>query len=311
MPPPAAPVSLGDDPLPLAPVDAAHQPEGTGASRPAAKRRWGQPTASTPPGSGGETGGPSARASRRVWVRERSTEWWDRLDAPTCPAASASASPPATASCSRSAAPSPPSAGLTTPPPGSTPRRVSRRRRRRLHRLTERNNGKPSYSVAVQAVSDAGGAFTNVYVGLPGSLPDAAVLGSSALCARRRGEAGGLLLGLGQDQRLVGGASYPLTCTDWMLVPYAAHGTSSTGGYAPTRRCRTLSSMITACCVLHNFCQRAGEGLDPDLMQYELDDEEEDDAAAHGATASAAAVQTRDRIAHGLVLHGSHARYSE
>lgn len=51
-----------------------------------------------------------------------------------------------------------------------------------------------------------------------------AVLGSARPCARRHGEAGGLQLGLGQDQRLVGGASYPLTCKDWMLVPYAAHG---------------------------------------------------------------------------------------
>jgi hypothetical protein len=81
-------------------------------------------------------------------------------------------------------------------------------------RLTERNQ-KASYSVAVQAVSDADGVFTNVYIGLPGSLSDAAVLGSSALFARR-GEAG-LLGGHGQGQRLVGGASYPLT--DSMLVP--------------------------------------------------------------------------------------------
>lgn len=67
MPLPAAPVFPDDDPPPLAPVDAAHQHEGTGASRPAAKRRRGQP------------------ADVGAAVRERSTEWWDRLDAPTCP----------------------------------------------------------------------------------------------------------------------------------------------------------------------------------------------------------------------------------
>ena len=45
--------------------------------------------ASSPPGSGGENavqaGVASTRASRRVWVRERSTEWWDRLNGPSCP----------------------------------------------------------------------------------------------------------------------------------------------------------------------------------------------------------------------------------
>uniref|UniRef100_A0A0D9ZV11 DDE Tnp4 domain-containing protein n=1 Tax=Oryza glumipatula TaxID=40148 RepID=A0A0D9ZV11_9ORYZ len=83
-------------------------------------------------------------------------------------------------------------------------------------RLTDRNN-KATYSVAMQAVVDADGAFTDVCIGHPGSLSDAAVLAKSALYARCEA---GLLLGDDQPpQWLVGGASYPLT--SWMLVPYA------------------------------------------------------------------------------------------
>ncbi|AQK93924.1 PIF/Ping-Pong transposase family protein [Zea mays] len=60
--------------------------------------------------------------------------------------------------------------------------------------LTERNQ-KASYSVAVQAVADADGVFTNVWIG-PGSLSDAAILGRSALSGLLAG-------GHGQGQRLV------------------------------------------------------------------------------------------------------------
>lgn len=59
--------------------------------------------------------------------------------------------------------------------------------------------------------------------------------------------------------------------------------------------------------LLHNVCERAGEELDPDLMQYELDDDDCDVVIAHDVVPSAPAVQSvRDRIAHG-VLHGRHA----
>ncbi|CAL5096749.1 unnamed protein product [Urochloa decumbens] len=416
-----APVPLAPPPPPPVPVDDAAHHQGT------TKRKRGRQTTSSP--SGGEsTPGSSTRpaSSRRVWVRERSTEWWDRLDSPTaCPDAEfrrafrmsratfaalcdalggvvakedtplraavparrrvaacvwrlATAEPLrevsrrfglgistchsivlqvcralaavlmpaairwpddslAAAAAFRAASGLPGVVGAicTTRVPIVAPRNNLAAYYDR--RLTERNQ-KPSYSVALQAVSDAGGTFTNVFVGLPGSLSDAAVLGSSALCcARRGGEAAG-----GGQQRLVGGASYPLT--EWMLVPYAAHGNNNNNltwaehGFneriAAARgaargavrrlkarwRClqrrtevkmQDLPSMIAACCVLHNVCERAGEGIDPELMRYdELDDEEDDGAAAaHGAaTASAAAVQARDRIAHDLiVLQGSHA----
>ena len=375
--------------------------------------------ASSPPGSGGENavqaGVASTRASRRVWVRERSTEWWDRLNGPSCLDAEfrrafrmsratfaalcdalggsvakedtplraaipvrqrvavcvwrlATAEPlrevsrrfglgistchiivlqvcralatvlmpvairwPDPAAAEAVAARFEAASGLpgvigavyTTHVPIVAPKaNVAAYYDRRL---TERNR-KASYSVAVQTVSDADGAFTNVYIGLPGSLSDAAVIGNSALSARR-GEAGLLGGNHGQEQRLVGGASYPLT--DSMLVPYAhrnltwtehkfnervaaARGVARGAVRRLKARWRYLQRrtevkipdvlrLIAACCVLHNVCERAGEGLDPDLMQYELED---DDVAHHNAASSEAAAHVRDRIAHGL-LHGT------
>jgi hypothetical protein len=179
--------------------------------------------------------------------------------------------------------------------------------------LSERNQ-KASYAVALQAVVDADGAFMDVCIGLPGSLPDAAVLQRSALYAHFKA---GLL---GSDQcRLVGGASYQLT--DWMLVPYrhqnltwAQHVFNEriTASQAAARfafqrlkaRWRVLQrrtepklpdlhNMIGACCVLHNLCERSGEELDDDL-QSEPSEEQEDNM-------SEAAKRERDRIARGLL----------
>jgi hypothetical protein len=192
--------------------------------------------------------------------------------------------------------------------------------------LTERNQ-KASYSVAVQAVADADGAFTDVWIE-PGSLSDAAILGRSALSGLLAG-------GHGQGQRLVGGTSYPPM--DWMLVPYAHQNLTWTEHASNERvaaargvargavrrlkarwRClqrrsevkmQDLPSMVAACCVLHNVCERAGEELDPELMQYDLDDDD-GGVIAHDAAAAAPsappAQAAGDSIAHGL-LHGGHA----
>ncbi|CAD6334417.1 unnamed protein product [Miscanthus lutarioriparius] len=345
--------------------------------------------------SGGQAHAPDrARASRRVWVRKRSTEWWDHLNGPSCPDAEfrrAFRMSRATfgALCDAlGGAVAKEDTALRTAIPvrqrvavclwrlatAEPLREVSRRfglgmstchsivlqpdsaatvatrfeAAYGLHGiigavyttrvpvvvpkanvaayydrgLTERSQ-KASYSVAVLVVADADGAFTDVWIE-PGSLSDAAVLGRWALS--------GLLGGHGQEQRLVGGTSYPLI--DWMLVPYAHQNLTWTEhafnelvaaarGVArgAVRRLKArwrclqrrsevkmqdLPSMIAACCVLHNVCERAGEELDPDLMQYELDDDD-GDVVAHDTAPPAPAVQAaRDRIAHGL-LHGSHA----
>ncbi|XP_048570781.1 protein ALP1-like [Triticum urartu] len=383
-----------------------------GSSRPQAVRRKVQGSPPTSPAHSGGDAAPAARSGgRRVWVRERSTEWWDRLSGPACPDADfrqAFRMSRATfdALCDElSAAVAKEDTALRAAIPvhqrvavclwrlatGEPLREVSRRfglgistchnivlqvcaaltavllpkavrwplespaaRFQALsgipgvvgsvytdhipigppkddvaeyynRRLTERNN-KASYSVAVQAVVDADGAFTDVCIGLPGSLSDAAVLERSALHSRC--ETGML----GDDQcRLVGGASYPLT--DWMLVPYAhqnltwaqhafneriaAARAAAQGAFQRLKgrwRClqrRTepklpdLHNMIGACCVLHNFCERSGEEFDADIQSELSQQDDADVVAAANPVLSAAADKERDRIAHDL-LHGGH-----
>nr|CAB3464152.1 unnamed protein product [Digitaria exilis] len=264
------------------------------ASRPTAKRKRGRKQQPTSSPSGSST----TRASRRVWVRARSTEWWDRLNGPTCtdaefrrafrmsratfgalcdalggavaredtplraaipvrrrvaacvwrlataeplrevsrrfglgistchtivlqvchalaavllpvairwPDAAAAAANVARFEAVSGGLPGVVGAVYTTRVPIVAPNKGNVAAYYD-HRLTERSH-KASYSVAVQAVSDADGAFTDVCIGFPGSLSDAAVLARSALC-QLRGETG--LLGE-HGHRLVGGASYPLT----------------------------------------------------------------------------------------------------
>ncbi|KAL5227510.1 hypothetical protein ABZP36_015775 [Zizania latifolia] len=77
-------------------------------------------------------------------------------------------------------------------------------------RHTERNQ-KTSYSITLQGVVAPNGAFTDVCIGWPGSMPDDQVLEKSMLHQRAAA-------GMMHDAWLVGGASYPLM--DWVLVPY-------------------------------------------------------------------------------------------
>ncbi|NP_001146875.2 uncharacterized protein LOC100280483 [Zea mays] len=186
-------------------------------------------------------------------------------------------------------------------------------------RHTERNQ-KTSYSITVQGVVDAGGAFTDVCIGWPGSMSDADVLDRSALYLQRG--AAGLL----QGQRLVGGAGYPLM--DWLLVPYTHHNMTwaqhvfnervdgvravardafqrlkSRWGCLQKRtevKLQDLPVVLGACCVLHNICERAGDAVDPDIA-FQLFD---DDMVAENPVRSTAAVAARDNIAHNL-LHRS------
>ncbi|KAL6626893.1 hypothetical protein ACP70R_030619 [Stipagrostis hirtigluma subsp. patula] len=186
-------------------------------------------------------------------------------------------------------------------------------------RHTDRNQ-KTSYSITVQGVVDAAGAFTDVCIGWPGSMSDAEVLERSALYAQRG--AAGLL----QGQWVVGGAGYPLM--DWLLVPYthqnmtwAQHvfnekvdGVRSVARDAFQRlkarwgclqrrtevKLQDLPVVLGACCVLHNICERAGEAVDPDNA-FQLFD---DDMVAENPVRSQAAAAARDSIAHNLLHSG-------
>ncbi|KAL6868338.1 hypothetical protein ACP4OV_015183 [Aristida adscensionis] len=185
-------------------------------------------------------------------------------------------------------------------------------------RHTERNK-KTTYSITVQGVVNTAGAFTDLFVGWPGSMSDAEVLERSALCAQRG--AAGLL----QGQWVVGGAGYPLM--DWLLVPYtdqnvtwAQHvfndkvaGVRAVARDAFQRlkarwRClqrrtefkvQDLPVMLRACCVLHNICERAGDAVDNDIPFAIFDD----DMVAENPVRSPAAAGARDAISHNLLHH--------
>ncbi|BAS70789.1 protein ANTAGONIST OF LIKE HETEROCHROMATIN PROTEIN 1 [Oryza sativa Japonica Group] len=193
-------------------------------------------------------------------------------------------------------------------------------------RHTERNQ-KTSYSMTVQCVVDSTGAFTDVCIGWPGSNSDEEVLEKSALYLHRG------VPGLIQGQWVVGGGSFPLM--DWMLVPYthqnltwaqhmlnekvaAVRGVARDAFERLKRRwgClqkRTevklldLPTVLGACCVLHNICERSGDAVvDADDCAFDLFD---DDMVAENAVRSSAAAQARDAIAHNLLHSGGGASF--
>ncbi|RLN22500.1 putative nuclease HARBI1 [Panicum miliaceum] len=264
--------------------------------------------------AGGRGGG------RRLWVKERDHEWWDRMSSPACPEDEfrrAFRMSRATFEAASGIA-NVVGAMYTTHIPIIAPKANVAAYYNRRH--TERNQ-KTSYSITVQGVVDAAGAFTDVCIGWPGSMSDADVLDRSALYAQR-GAAGRL-----QGQWVVGGAGYPLM--DWLLVPYthqnmtwAQHvfnervdGVRAVARDAFQRlkarwgclqkrtevKLQDLPVVLGACCVLHNICERAGDAVDPENAFQIFDD----DMVAENPVRSQVAVTARDEIAHNLLHRNS------
>lgn len=185
-------------------------------------------------------------------------------------------------------------------------------------RHTERNQ-KTSYSMTVQGVVDPNGAFTDVCIGWPGSMPDDKVLEKSQLY--QRGISGSL-----NDTWIVGGAGYPLM--DWVLTPYTHQNLTwsqhafngkveevrevAKGAFARLKgrwgclqkrtemKLTDLPVVLGACCVLHNICEIRKEELAPELRIELVDDE----MVAENGIRSVSAMQARDNIAHNLLHSG-------
>ncbi|XP_030448205.2 protein ALP1-like [Syzygium oleosum] len=185
-------------------------------------------------------------------------------------------------------------------------------------RHTERNQ-RTSYSITVQGVVDDRGAFTDICIGWPGSLPDDQVLEKSALHQRAS-------RGLLRDVWIVGNSGHPLT--DWVLVPYtqknqtwAQHEFNERVGavqrvareaFARLKgrwaclqkrtevKLQDLPVVLGACCILHNICESREEPV-TEAEQFELFD---DEMVAENAVRSATAQQAREHIAHNLLHHG-------
>ncbi|KAJ3694106.1 hypothetical protein LUZ60_009586 [Juncus effusus] len=185
-------------------------------------------------------------------------------------------------------------------------------------RHTERNQ-KTSYSMTMQGVVDPNGVFTDVCIGLPGSMTDDQILEKSTIFQLGNG-------GLFRDRWVVGGTSYPLM--DWLLVPYTHQNLTwtqhafneKTGEVAKIARdafarlkgrwtclqkrtegkLQDLPNVLGACVVLHNICEMRGETLDPELRVDLTDDE----IVSEKGIQSVAAMQARDGIAHNLLHRG-------
>ncbi|KAF5726072.1 hypothetical protein HS088_TW23G00812 [Tripterygium wilfordii] len=185
-------------------------------------------------------------------------------------------------------------------------------------RHTERNQ-KSSYSMTLQGVVDPKGLFTDVCIGLPGSMPDDQILENSALFQRaNRGQL--------RDVCIVGNSGHPLM--DWVLVPYTHQNLTWTqhafnekiddiqkvskeafmrlkGRWTCLQK-RTevkledLLVHLGACCVLHNICEMRNEEMDPEL-RFELFD---DEMIPENNLRSVPSIQARDHIAHNLLHHG-------
>jgi hypothetical protein len=185
-------------------------------------------------------------------------------------------------------------------------------------RHTERNQ-KTSYSITLQGVVGPDGAFSDVCIGWPGSMPDDQVLEKSMLHQRAAA-------GMMHESWLVGGASYPLM--DWVLVPYTHQNLTWTqhafnekvgdlrrvavDAFARLKsrwaclqkrtevKLQDLPVVLGACCVLHNICQIQGEEVEPDILCELVDDE----TTPENPVRSEAASRARDNIAHNLLHRG-------
>lgn len=148
-------------------------------------------------------------------------------------------------------------------------------------------NSKGFYSVILQGVVDHCLWFWDISVGWPGKVSDATVLGNSSLY--ERGQSGSLFPhiterfeGESAPVAIVGDAAYPLL--PWLITPYPenqltnpaqlsfnnhlskaqmtvkrAFGRLKQRWQCLMKRCdcniNNINTVISACCVLHNFCE--------------------------------------------------------
>ncbi|KAK8559039.1 hypothetical protein V6N13_098638 [Hibiscus sabdariffa] len=182
---------------------------------------------------------------------------------------------------------------------------------------TERTQ-KNSYSITLQGIVDGSGVFTDVFIGLPGSMSDEQILEKSPFYRSA-------INGDWKDIWVVGSGGYPLT--DWVMVPYthqnltwAQHAFNEkieeiekVGRAAFERlkgrwwclqkrsevKLQELPVVLGACCVLHNICEIREEDLEGELKFQIFDDQAI--PVPHNNLRSMSSVQARDHIAHNLL----------
>ncbi|KYO31578.1 putative nuclease HARBI1 [Alligator mississippiensis] len=154
-------------------------------------------------------------------------------------------------------------------------------------------NARGYYSMALQVLVDHRGRFTHVSAGWPGKAHPARVLRRSGLY--RRGQQGALFPA-GATPLRVGGVAVPLVVAGsaahpllpWLMTPFGEAAGAQGRFDAALARCRqpaeralarlrgrwrcltarndcavdNLPRLVSACCVLHNLCERRGEPFD-------------------------------------------------
>uniref|UniRef100_A0A3B1IRQ6 Putative nuclease HARBI1 n=1 Tax=Astyanax mexicanus TaxID=7994 RepID=A0A3B1IRQ6_ASTMX len=164
---------------------------------------------------------------------------------------------------------------------------------------TDYYNRKGFHSVILQGVVDHRLQFWDINVGWPGKVHDARVFGNSSLY--EKGQSGQLFpnitesfAGVDVPVMILGDAAYPLL--PWLMKPYPenqqttqaqttfnnrlsrarmtverAFGLLKGRWRCLMKRCdchiSNINNIITACCVLHNFCEVNSEEFDVDVQQ--------------------------------------------
>ncbi|KAE8693602.1 putative WRKY transcription factor 50-like [Hibiscus syriacus] len=162
-----------------------------------------------------------------------------------------------------------------------------------FNRKQTEKNGKTSYTITVQGVVDHNGIFTDVCIGWPGSMNDDQVLQKSALHERANG---GCLNGVW----VVGSKGYPLM--DWVLVPYNRRGLTW-AQHVFNEKISEIQRVVGACCVLHNICEKRGDGIECECGSEFVVDDEDDELPGEVDLRSVSSMDARDAIAHNLLHH--------
>lgn len=183
-------------------------------------------------------------------------------------------------------------------------------------------NRKGFYSVILQGVVDHRMRFWDINVGWPGKVHDARVFGNSSLY--HRGQSGTLFpksterfVDVDVPIMIIGDAAYPLL--KWLMKPYPENrGTTPAQAVFNHRlskarmtverafgrlkgrwRClmkrydcniKNINTTITACCVLHNFCEIHNEDYD------EENDAVNESSESHASESNNTANSIRDAL---------------
>lgn len=192
---------------------------------------------------------------------------------------------------------------------------------------TDYYNRKGFHSIVVQALVDYQYRFMNVYVGWPGSVHDARILSNSEVF--QKGESGTLvpnslrvLAGTPVPVVILGDPAYPLL--PWLIKPYSGTGLSAKAKKFNTRLSRArvvvecafgrlkgrwrcllkrndvkidyITTLVTACCILHNICEVHNDSFDDQWLDDEVQASCSSSSTASTSTSGATAIAIRNAL---------------